>query len=191
MNALNLLMTSSHTYMCHDSLEEQKKYIVLAARRKLISHVKSRPFYFLIADEATDVAKTSQMSFSLRYCDDDYDIHEEFVGIRRCDDGMTATKLLCLVKDSLIRFELDYDNLVGLALDGCSTMKALANLVKAEINSDMLYIHCFAHCNELTLKDTTKGSILLENGQLICENLYALAGVSPKRVILFEKFRKI
>ena len=52
-----------------------------------------------------------------------------------------------------------------------------------------MYIHCLAHCNELVFKDATSNSSLLSDSQILCEDLYALVGVSPKRELLFESIQ--
>ena len=54
----------------------------------------------------------------------------------------------------------------------------------------MVLFHCFAHCNELVFKDATSLSPLVETSQDLCEDLYALVGVSPKRVLLFQKIQE-
>ena len=69
-------------------------------------------------------------------------------------------------------------------------MKRLAVLVKDEVCKHALYIHCFAHCNELVFKDATSLSRMVADAQDLCEDIYALAGVSPKRVLLFDNIQK-
>ena len=46
-----------------------------------------------------------------------------------------------------------------------------------------------AHCNELIIKDDIAQCSLLAHAALICEDLYVLAGVSPKRILLFEELQ--
>ena len=53
-----------------------------------------------------------------------------------------------------------------------------------------MYFHCFAHSTELVFKDATFHSPLLDNSQDLCEDLYALVGAIPKRVILFQKIQE-
>ena len=77
-----------------------------------------------------------------------------------------------------------------MAFDGGSAMKRLAVLLKNEVCKHALSIHCFAHCNELVFKDVTSLSQLVADAQDFYENMYALAGVSPKRVLLFQNIQK-
>ena len=74
--------------------------------------------------------------------------------------------------------------------NGASAMKRWAVLLKNEVFKHAFYIHCFAHCNELVFTDVTSLSRLIAHAQDFCENMYTLAGVSPKRVLLFQNIHK-
>ena len=50
-------------------------------------------------------------------------------------------------------------------------------------------IHCLAYCQELIFKDATKYCPALEDAQALCEDLYVIVGISPKRVALFAKIQ--
>ena len=50
-------------------------------------------------------------------------------------------------------------------------------------------IHCFAHCNELIVKDASKLSNLLSSSLDLCQSLYAIIGAYPKRILLFEEIQ--
>ena len=80
--------------------------------------------------------------------------------------------------------------MVGMSLDGVSSMKNLAKLIKENVAQQALYVHCFAHANKLVFKDATALSPMIAYAQDFCENLYALFDVYPKRVILFESIQK-
>jgi hypothetical protein len=96
-----------------------------------------------------------------------------------CGKGLSSAALLKYVQDILVRCNMDRQKIAGMAFDGASAMKRLA-----------FYIHCFAHCNELVLKNATSLSRMVADAQDFCEDMCALAGVSPKRVLLFKKYLK-
>lgn len=185
---LKLLMNENR-FMSHDMLEEQEKMIVLPARRELNEELRAAQFFVIIVDEATDISKIEHMSLSVRYCTDNYVVKEEFLGVFTCSDGVTTDALFSYMKDILLRCQLDTSKLVGMAFDGASSMKCLAKKIKAELNTSALFIHCLAHCQELVFKDATKHSEALDEAQTLCEDLYVLVGVSPKRVALFEQIQ--
>ena len=82
---------------------------------------------------------------------------------------------------------MDKRKMVGVAFDGESSMKCLARMRKETISRHATYFHCFAHCTKLVFKNATFHPPELDNSQDLCEDLYALIGAIPKRVLLFQK----
>jgi len=164
--------------------------LVLQARRQLNREVNQCDFYSIICDEATDISKTEQMTFVIRSCDDCYNPKEDFIGLKPCDGGVTAEALLENVKDIMLRCGMEEKKIVAATFDGASAMKALGRLIKENVSPNALYIHCLSHCNELVMKDATKNSRIISDAQTLCEQMYAIAGVSPKRVLLFQKIQQ-
>jgi hypothetical protein len=107
-----------------------------------------------------------------------------------CDEGLTSEALLRYIKDIMVRCSMDSSKMISMAFDGASAMKHLATLLKTLVSKHTLYIHCFAHCNELVFKDASSHSSIISDAQDLCETIYVLAGVSPKRVLLFENVQK-
>ena len=134
--------------------------------------------------------KTEQLSFSVRYCTDTYDIHEDFIGVLPCDNGLKSEALLGYIDDILARCIMEKRKMVEMTFDGASSMKCLARMMKETMSQNVLYSHCFAHCTELVFKDATFHSPLLDNSQDLCEDLYALVVAIPKRVLLFQKIQE-
>ena len=186
---LNLLLKENQ-YMSHDILAEQEEMLVLSARKRLLNDVNASEFYSIICDESSDISKTEQLSFSVRHCSETYEIFEDFLGVMSCDRGLTSEALMKCVKDILIRCNMASQKMIGMAFDGASAMKRLAVLLKDQVCKHALFIHCFAHCNELVFKDATSLSRMVADAQDFCEDMHAIAGVSPKRVLLFDNIQK-
>ena len=110
---LNLIM-KENLYLSHEILSEQEEILVLAARKRLISDVLANGFYAILCDESSDISKTEQMSFSIRYGNDAYEVFEEFVGILPCDEGVASEALLKYVHDILTRCCFPTRKMVGL-----------------------------------------------------------------------------
>ena len=176
--------------MSHECLREQEELIVLKARRSLVTEINASGHYAIICDESSDMSKTEQLSFSVSHCNESYEISEDFIGVMPCDEGLTSEALLKYVTDIMVRCDMDASKLISMAFDGASTMKHLAALLKASISKNALYVHCFAHCNELVFKDATLLSSTVSDAQDLCEDIYAPAGVSPKRVLLFQNVQQ-
>ena len=150
----------------------------------------SSSFYSSICDEAIDFSKTEQLSFTVLHCKFDYDVKEDFIGVFPCTGGVTSEALLKYVKNLLVRCNMDPQKMVGILFDGASSMKNLAKLIKENVAQQALYVHCFAHANELVFKDATAQSPMIAYAQDFCEDLYALVGIYLKRVLLFESIQK-
>ena len=75
--------------------------------RKVLAKIKSiiHYLYSIIDDEATDIACNEQFHLSIRYVDDDYDIHEDAVGLFALPIT-TADTLSIVLKDLLICCDL-------------------------------------------------------------------------------------
>ena len=184
------LFLAENQYMGHEILTEQEELLVLTARRRLIHEINDSGFYAIICDESSDISKIEQLSFSVRYCTEKYEIAEDFIGVMPCDKGLTSEALLTYVQDIMVRCSMDTNNMIAMAFDGASAMKQLASLLKTRISKHAVYVHCFAHCNELVFKDASSLSSVLSDAQDFCENVYVLAGMSPKRVLLFQNVQK-
>ena len=184
------LFLAENQYMSHEILTEQEELLVLKARRSLINEINASGCYGIICDESSDISKTEQLSFSVRYCTDTYEISEAFIGVMPCDEGLTSERLLTYVNDIMVRCNMDTNNMSSMAFDGASAMKQLAALLKTRVSRYAIYVHCFAHCNELVFKDASSISSILSDAQDLCESVYTLAGVSPKRVLLFQNVQK-
>ena len=121
-------------YMSYDIISEQVEKIVLVCRRVVNATINQRSFFCIICDEATDVSKIEQISFTVRHCSDDYDIKEDFIGVYPCDGGLTADALLVNIQDIMRRCTFKPEKMIGCAFDGASVMKSLGSKIKDQIN---------------------------------------------------------
>eukprot|EP00795_Rhopilema_esculentum_P010269 gene10269-18965_t len=96
-----LLLKEKHYILAHDIFEEQKQMLVLEARRDLLERIRQCEFFSILADESSDVTKKEQHSFSIRTCNDQYEVSEDFIGIFECSQGLTSDALLSHIEDIL------------------------------------------------------------------------------------------
>ena len=186
---LKLLLDEKHYVTVHNILMERQQMLVLNARSLLMNNILSKTFYSILADESSDVSKKEQLSFSVRICDDNYEVSENFVGIYECSQGLSSDALLHYTKDILLRCGMNGERMAAMSFDGAAAVKALARLLKADVAPNAIFIHCFGHCNELIVKDAMKLSNLLLSSLELCQSLYAIVGAYPKRVLLFEEIQ--
>jgi hypothetical protein len=104
-------------------------------------------------------------------------LHADFVGVLPCDEGLTSEASLKYVKDIMVRCSMGATKMIGMAFDGASSMKNFAMLIQNRISKHALYVHCFAHCNELVFKDAPSLSSIISDGQDFCENIYVFTEI--------------
>ncbi|KAF0708302.1 zinc finger MYM-type protein 1-like, partial [Aphis craccivora] len=97
-----------------------------------------------------------QMSIVVRYFDDDtFNPVERFVGLQRLKlvDSQSIFNELSMVLKNL---KIQWRDVVSVCFDGASTMSGCISGVQAkckEVNSSIMYVHCYAHCLNLILVD--------------------------------------
>ena len=127
----NLLLT------CYDIIAET-----------IIGRVKEAKFYSVICDEAFDASNKEQLSFCLRYVDDDGDICEDFLKFIHCKSGLTGKDFYNEVTEALSSFGLDLQNCCGQGYDGAGAVSGHINGLSVLIlreNSKALYTHYASH----------------------------------------------
>ena len=91
---LKLPLDEKHYVTVHDVLMEQEQMLFLNVRRHLMNSILSKAFYSILSDESSDVSKKEQLSFSVRVCNENYEVSEDFVGIYECSQGLSSDALL-------------------------------------------------------------------------------------------------
>ena len=163
-----------------------------AVLRLLLNEISSAQYFSLIADEATDVAHNEQVCIAVRWVDNSYNIQETALGLVQLPDTKALT-IFSAIKDVLIRCCLSTSNCIGQAYDGAANMSGVRNGVQALMkkeNSSCLYVHCFAHSLNLCIQHVVRKSDLLSNCIEFILQLVQLIKFSPKRLTIFEQFRK-
>ena len=69
----------------------------LASWQREITEELSSKYFTIMLDETTDQSNTEQMVFSLRYVDDDLEVHEEFIGLYNLD-STSADSIFAAIK---------------------------------------------------------------------------------------------
>ena len=163
-----------------------------AILKEIIANVKDTLWYSLIADEATDVSHTEQLSITIRWVDKEYQVHEDMLGLEELRDTK-ATTIHHEIKDVLIRCSLPVSQCRGQAYDGASNMSGVRNGVQAIFKREeprALYVHCLAHSLNLCVQDISKVCTLIRNTMDFIHDLIQLIKFSPKRLTMFDTLRK-
>ena len=114
---------------------------------------------------------------------DDFDVHEEFLGLYECD-RTTGDYLVLLIKDMLKRFNFSLANIRGQNYDGAASMTGKNAGVKSQILREeprALFVHCYGHSTNLAVCDALKKTQIIRDGLDFCKELIQLIKYSPKR----------
>ena len=115
---------------------------------------------------------------------------KDFVGIFECVERLSSDYIPKYMSDILLRSQLDCIKMVAMVFDGANAMKSLSRKIKDSIAPNAIYIHCFAHCNDLIAKHAIKQCPLLSTSLDLCQALYAVVGAYPKHILLFEEIQE-
>ena len=128
-------------------------------REKICTAVKKAGGYSVLANETTDCSKQEQLAIVLKYVDEETAVqHEHFLTYVQAT-SLNASSLSTYILDTLKNNGLDPTLIVSQAYDGASVMSGRCSGVQKrikEVAPVAIYIHCYAHCLNLALVDSTK-----------------------------------
>ena len=180
------LETSNYKYICHQSQDE----ILSLIAQQIKSHIVNSfdKFYSIIADETMDNAKLEQVAFCVRYCDDNLEIFERFLGFYTTPTTDSET-MYDLIKSLIDSFKLTNKCLVGQGYDGAATMSGNKTGVAKRIIKEIptaLYVHCHSHRLNLALMEASSHYKEIRDTLNTIENIYAFVERSAKRHAQFQ-----
>ena len=120
----------------------------------LINKVKQANFFPVLCDEASDSSNMEQLSFCLRYVDENGNICEDFLKYIHCQYGLTGKDLYNEIISSLQSFNLDIQNCREQGYDGAGAVAGKVNVLAAlflKENPKALYTHCASHRMNLAI----------------------------------------
>lgn len=173
-------------YLSHAIVNELVMYMAHQMLRQLLSEIRAAKQFALIVDETMDMSRVEQLGISLRWVDDDYNVHEDLIGLFEVEMTDAAT-LSSRIKDTLIRCNLDLA-----AYDGASNMSGKFNGVAARIQREepkALFVHCMAHCLNLCLQECSRKCTCIREALDVTNDISVLIRASPKRLALFSQLQ--
>ncbi|KAL4125828.1 hypothetical protein QTP88_010068 [Uroleucon formosanum] len=166
-----VILLTKYNVVLQDHLQEAPKNALYTSNRiqnDLITSIKNvilrniknniqNSFISLIADETTDVGHFEQLSIVFRYFDEKKNRPvETYITLKRMQ-SVTARAIFDCLHDVLILMGKDWHSVLSVCFDGASIMAGKIGGVQTkckEQNSNIKYIHCYAHCLNLELVDS-------------------------------------
>ena len=152
---------STRRYMSHDIQNEACSIMANHLSRQLMKDI-SPNFFSLLWDEYTDIAN-KQLTFCLRWVNDDLQAFEDFLGFYGVLN-ISANTIFSAIKDACVRLALPFDKCRGQSYDGASNMLGKDSDVAkqiCDIQPRAHPTHCHAHSLNLSVKDMTTNSKLM------------------------------
>ncbi|KXJ14854.1 52 kDa repressor of the inhibitor of the protein kinase [Exaiptasia diaphana] len=152
---------------------------------EIIDEIPSHASFFtILADEASDVSNTEQLSLSIRFVDENCNIHEEFLGFLSCE-RTTGEALAKLIYE---HWSLDIKNCRGQGYDGTACMPSSLRGTQAfikEKSSKAVFTHCNAHCLNLVIVHSCEIQ-MIRNMIGTLNEICLFFKYSPKRNLLLQ-----
>ena len=92
-------------YLHSDSQNEILKLTSFTMLRDITKNINDNVFFSIMADEATDSSKNEQLVVFIRWVDNNFEAHEDFIGIHAVENIKSDT-LATALKDILIRLNI-------------------------------------------------------------------------------------
>ena len=175
----------NRTFTSSDIQNEILRYMGLDIQRKFIEEIRKCNEYSIIADESSDISGKEQLAFCIRTVDSALVPKEYFLGLYEVK-STKAESIFAVIRDILVRFDLDIHKIRAQCYDGASNMSGIHRGVAAritEVEPRAIYIHCFAHCLNLAVQDSVKAVQMLRNTMDVVHELSVIVKGSPKRSV--------
>ena len=160
---------------------------------RIISETIQKARYFsVMADEVTDSANKEQVVVCLRSIDEQFEAHEDFVGLYQVV-LIKSTSIVEVLKDTIIRLNLAISNCRGQCYDGAANMAGIRNGVAVQMCAEeprAMYSRCYGHALNLAASDTVKKNKILRDVLDTMFEIMKLLKFSPKRDALFTKLKE-
>ena len=120
-------------------------------------------FFSIMANEATDNNSNEQLDVCIRWVDNNFEAHEDFIGILAVEKIKSDT-LGTILKDILTRLNIPLSKYRCQCYNMACSMKRIKRGVAKQIQSESplaFFTHCYGYALSLALNDVIKEDELL------------------------------
>lgn len=178
-------------YTSGDMQNEILKVMAMKVLRNVVHSIHASKFFAILVDETTDSSNREQVVICLRWVDDAFEAHEEFIGVYQVD-SITANTLVKVIKDVLLRMNLPLKKVRGQCYDGAAAMAGCRSGVAKIILDEeprALFTHCYGHALNLACSDTIKKCMCLNDALSTTHEITKLIKNSPQRDACFQRLK--
>jgi len=181
----------TNKYTSPDIQNKMLQIIALEILRNNAADLQNASFFTIMADEYTDSANKKKLVLCFCWVDDHLDVHEEFICPYQISDT-SADIIVVVIKDTLIRMNLNLKRSKGQYYDGASAMASSHKGVAIQISSEVprtLFTHCYGHALNLAACDAVKKCKVVQDAMDAMYEKSKLIKHSPKRDAIFTKLK--
>ena len=182
-NLKEWLLRKSKKYTSLIIQNEILKDMALTILRDIVNSIKDSGCYSIMTDESSNISSVQQFVNCIRWVDNVFEPHEDFIGLHAVE--IANTKNLSQILKDILRLGLNRELLRRQCYDGCRTMmgkvSGVAQIIEQGISHRGLVVHCFCHSLSLACRDTIKNGTLMKNSLNTSFEITNLVKFSPKR----------
>ena len=182
----------SNKYTSAEIQNEVLKVMAIQLLETVAKNIQSSSFYTVMVDETTDCANHEQVVICLRWVDDCFDVHEDFIGVYAVEN-ICSDSLVQVIKDVLLRMNLALSKMRGQCYDGASAMAGSKSGVAKKLSDDepkAIYTHCYGHALNLACSDAIKQIKILKDALDITYEVTKLIKMSPRRESIIQRLKQ-
>ena len=155
---------------------------------EIVGYIENCIGWSMMIDTTPDVARKEQLSICVRVVSKEGEISEHIFALKEAD-SVTARGIFDVIVKAFESKAVSFEQIVAQTYDGASNMSGCYNglqaIVKEEIGNFVIYVHCYAHCLNLVLKDSVESD---KNVVVLFENLESLHNVVNRCMKIHKKF---
>ena len=147
-----------------------------------LNAIRQSKYFSDICDEYSDVSNKEQLSFCVRWIEENLKVIEDFLGYYELPNIQSDT-IVAAIEDSVIRFELPLQNLREQTYHAASNMMGKNSGVTQQILKEQLKAlstHCHGQSLSLSIKYVTKQCRILNDVMGTVGEITVLIKFSPK-----------
>ena len=156
--------------------------------RDIASSIRDAKYFTIMADEMTDASDREQVVECFRWVGSDF---EDFVGFHKVDK-VNADTLAAVIKDVVLRMNLDLHNCRGQCYDGAANMARSRTGTATQlrhVEERAICTHCYGHALNLAVADVVKQSKVIRDVLDTVGEINKVLKYSPRRDSLFEQLK--
>lgn len=108
---LEFIQRKTRKYTDHHIQNELLKILALGHLRSIAANINKSGYFTLESDEVTDASNKEQVIVCLRWVDDMFEVHEDFIGLHHVADIKTVT-IVTVLKDTVLRMNINVSRAV-------------------------------------------------------------------------------